>query len=117
MRIGWVMASRMPAIPLASVCRAAKPTTRPSTAEEARMPVATFSTAGNFDSASPMPTTMMVAKINRRTSRRRVFATGERSPPTTAWLSFSPRRASARSTISAITNVTTRIAAAVSVFS
>ena len=37
MRIGWVIASRIPATPFASVWRAAKPTTRPSTADEARI--------------------------------------------------------------------------------
>src|SRR5918998_11592 len=35
-RIGWVIASSTPATALASVARAAKPTTRPSTADELR---------------------------------------------------------------------------------
>ena len=55
MRIGWVIASRMPAIALASVCLAAKPTTMPSTADEARIPVATRLTDGNWISASQGP--------------------------------------------------------------
>ena len=59
MRIGWVIASRIPAIALASVWRAAKPTTRPSTADEARMPVASRLTDANCASASAMPNTMM----------------------------------------------------------
>ena len=48
MRIGWVIASRMPAMPLASVWRAAKPMTRPSTAEEASRPVAMPATLGDL---------------------------------------------------------------------
>ena len=83
MRIGWVIASRIPAIALASVARAAKPTTRPSTAEEARMPVATWRTGPNCQTANASPTTMISAKIRRRTSRSRVLATGDSSPPTT----------------------------------
>ena len=103
MRIGWVIASRMPAIPLASVWRAAKPTTRPSTADEARMPVASSADGGDLRGASATPIRTITAKISRRTSRRRVVATGDSSPPATASVSFLPRRDSARSTSSAIT--------------
>ena len=113
MRIGWVIASRMPAIPLASVWRAAKPTTRPSTAEEARMPVASLLIDGICAAASAIPIRMIVAKISRRTSRSRVAATGDSSPTPTATVSFLPRRDSARSTISAITRAPKRYAPAV----
>ena len=88
MRIGWVIASMIPAIALASVARAAKPTTRPSTAVEARIPVASRRAASNWASASAIPITMMPAKISRRTSRRRVVATADSSPPATAALSL-----------------------------
>ena len=60
-RIGCVIASRMPATAFASVWRAAKPTTRPSTAEEASTPVATRLTAANWLSASATPITMIAA--------------------------------------------------------
>ena len=54
-RIGCVIASRTPAMPFASVWRAAKPTTRPSTAEEARIPLATLDSSGKFDAATATP--------------------------------------------------------------
>ena len=50
---------------------------------------------------------MIAAKISRRTSLRRVVATGESSPPATATLSRSPRRDRARSTSRAPTNAST----------
>ena len=78
-----MIASRTPAIPLASVARAAKPTTRPSTADEARIPVATRRTESNCQAASASPMITIRAKISRRTSRRRVVATGDSSPPLT----------------------------------
>src|SRR4051794_38296204 len=114
MRIGWVIASRIPAIPFASVWRAAKPTTRPSTAEEASSPVARRLTDGNCASASATPSRMIVAKISRRTSRRRVTATGESSPAPTAWLTRWPRLVSCRSTSWANSTDRIRVAAAVS---
>ena len=61
MRIGCVIASRIPAMPLASVWRAAKPRTRPSTAEEARMPLATPDASGICDAATATPITRMSA--------------------------------------------------------
>ncbi len=51
-----------------------------------------------------MPITMMPAKMSLRTNRSRVVATGDSSPPATATLRRSPRRDSARSTSSAVTN-------------
>ena len=66
----------------------------------------------NWASASAMPITMMPAKMSRRTSRSRVVATGESSPPATATLRRSPRRDSARSTSSAITNASTTVTTA-----
>src|SRR5215210_2817304 len=113
MRIGWVMASRIPAIALASVWRAAKPTTRPSTADEARIPVATRFTDGNCASASATPSRMITAKISRRTSLRRVAAIGESSPFLSASPILCPRRASARSTSSAKAKASRIVATAV----
>ena len=104
----------MPAITLASVCRAAKPTTRPSSADEASRPVATRLTAGNCASASAIPITMIRKKISRRTSRRRVSATAEIDRPPTPSRKLLRRRAgSARSTSLAITMATTTVAMAV----
>ena len=60
MRIGWLIASRIPATAFASVWRAAKPTTRPSTADEASTPVATRLIAANWLSASASPITTIV---------------------------------------------------------
>ena len=59
MRIGWVIASMIPATAFASVARAAKPTTRPSNADEASTPVASRLTAANWLTASAMPITMI----------------------------------------------------------
>src|SRR4051812_43268313 len=100
----------MPAIAFASVCRAAKPTTRPSTADDARIPVATRLTDGNWASARPIPSTTIVAKIRRRTRRKRVSATGESG--SVSW-SRRPRRASVRSTSSAHRTASTTVATAV----
>src|SRR4051794_2781966 len=114
-RIGWVMARRIPAIPLASVCRAAKPTTRPSTADEASTPAAARFTAANCMSAKAIPITRMPAKTRRRGRRSRVSATAESSPWTwTKLASFAPRRASARSMASASVTVPISVSAAVS---
>ena len=55
MRSGWVTASRMPAIALASVWRAAKPMTAAAIALEARIVLATRSSSANCDSASATP--------------------------------------------------------------
>src|SRR5215210_977523 len=108
MRIGWVIASRIPAIALASVWRAAKPTTRPSTAEDASRPVASRFTDGNCASASASPSTRMIAKTSLRTRRRRVTATGE------SCSTRCTRRDSARSTSWAATMASSSVAAAVS---
>src|SRR5215210_6883599 len=108
MRIGWVVASRIPATALARVCRAAKPTTRPSTAEEASRPVARRLTEGNCASASAMPSRMMMAKISLRTRRSRVAATADSSSARRT------RRESARSTSWADAIASSTVAAAVS---
>ena len=100
-------------MPLASVARAAKPTTRPSTAEDASTPVATRRTESNCHAASARPMITISAKMRRRTSLRRVVATGESSPPRTRSPTLWPRRASARSTISAITKARTTVTIAV----
>src|SRR5918993_265369 len=73
MRTGCVIASRIPAMALASVCRAAKPMTRPSTAEEASRPVATLDTSGIWAAAMPAPMTKMSAKTSRLIKRMRVW--------------------------------------------
>src|SRR3954468_1318328 len=111
-RIGWVIASRMPATPFASVWRAAKPTTRPSTGLDASTPVATRFTAANWLSASIRPITLMPAEISRRTSRSRVLATGEIGPGM-AFASLAPRPEIARSTMCASTNAPTSVSTAV----
>lgn len=113
MRIGCVIARRIPAIAFASVCRAAKPTTSPSTADDASTPVATRLIAANWASASASPMTMIPAKISRRTSRSRVVATGESSPAPTASPRVRPRLAIARSTSFATTKASTTVAPAV----
>src|SRR3954452_4462952 len=102
MRIGWVMASRIPAMQLASVCRAAKPTINPSTADDASTPAAARLTAVNCISPSETPITRIPTNTSRRSSRRRVSATADSSPP--GWTkpaSLAPRRTSARSITSA----------------
>ena len=69
--------------------------------------------ASNWASASAMPMTMIPAKISRRTSRSRVVATAESSPPATAALMRSRRGAtSARSTSCAATNASTTVTTA-----
>ena len=80
-RIGWVIASRIPAIAFASVWRAAKPTTRPSTADDARMPVATLSElrelrggdgdADQEDHREDQPADEPQARARRRATARR----------------------------------------------
>src|SRR6476646_10201441 len=62
---------------LARVWRAAKPITRPSTALEARMPVARRENWVNLLSASAAPIARMITKISLRTRRRRVCADRE----------------------------------------
>ena len=91
MRIGCVIASRIPAIAFASVWRAAKPTTRPSTAEEARMPLATLDSSSKFDAASATPIRMMPAETSRRITRRRVFVAADSSPRVTSSPTLAPR--------------------------
>ena len=115
MRIGWLMAMSTPATALASVCRAAKPTTRPSTADEASTPVARRLTAANWLSASASPMTMIAANTSRRTSRRRVLATGESSAgaPGRTDRRLPPRLAIARSTTCASTTAATIVMMAV----
>jgi hypothetical protein len=104
----------MPAIELASVWRAAKPTTRPSSAEEARIPVATRWTDGNWLSANAPPITRIVTKTSRRTSRSRVSAIGDKSPPAIRVAARWACRLSSLLTISAIANVVTTMTSAVS---
>src|SRR4051812_27707756 len=83
------------------------------TADDARMPAAVRLTAANCISASVKPMTMIATKTSRRSSRRRVSATAESSPPRTDAASFVPRRTSARSTISAKAVANRIVAAAV----
>ena len=92
MRIGWVIASRMPAIPLASVWRAAKPTTRPSTAEEARMPLATLDSSSNFDAATRAPIRMIAGDHQPADERAAASRTGDSSPRATIAPTAPPRR-------------------------
>ena len=76
------------------------------------MPVATWRTGPNCQTANASPMTMISAKIRRRTSRSRVLATGDSSPPTTRCERPFPCRASMRSTTSATTTAATTIAMA-----
>src|SRR3954469_18892383 len=96
MRMGCVIASRIPAIALAKVWRAAKPTTRPSTADDASTPVAARLTLSNCIRPSARPITKMPTKTRRRSSRTRVSAATDSS-----------RLASARSIKSATSMATT----------
>ena len=73
------MKSMTPAITFASVCRAAKPMIAAAMALEARMLVASWSSAANWEIATAMPTTAIVASSARRTKRSRVSTTGSRS--------------------------------------
>ncbi len=80
MRIGCVIASRIPAMAFASVWRAAKPTTRPSTADEARMPFATLESSSKFDAAIATPMSRMHRRDQPPAPRRRVWVAGDSSP-------------------------------------
>ena len=60
-RSGWVMASISPATTLASVWRAAKPTTAAAIALEVSSARLTERTASNCESAMAMPTTITIA--------------------------------------------------------
>src|SRR3954454_16839536 len=106
------MASRIPAIRFASVWRAAKPTTRPRTAEEASTPAAVRLTAGNCISASATPITMIPTKTTRRSRRRRVSVTAETSPRETKPANFDARRTSARSMTAAMTSAISTVSSA-----
>ncbi len=66
----------------------------------------------NWASASAMPITMIPAKMSRRTSRSRVVATGDSSPPATATLRRSPRRGKGAVHQLAVTNASTRVTTA-----
>src|SRR5215207_512411 len=84
MRSGWVMASTIPAIALASTWRAAKPTTAAAMALEASTVEARRSRLVNCARASASPTTMIDASTTRRRKRSRVSTTGLRSGPPSA---------------------------------
>ena len=94
-------------MPLASVWRAAKPITSPSTADEARMPVATPCASGNLAAATPTPIRTITTNTSLRISRRRVWFAGESSPRVTTSPTRVPRLAMMRSTICATTNAIT----------
>ena len=94
-------------MPFASVWRAAKPMTRPSTAEDARRPVAILLASGIFRAAMNTPISTIPRKTSRRMRRRRVWADGDSSPRVTSSPTFLPRLAIARSTIWAMTNAIT----------
>jgi hypothetical protein len=83
MRRGWVIARMSPAIALAIVCRAAKPTMAAAMALEASTVSASRPSAVNCESAVATPTSTITASITRRRKRSRVSATGESSPPAT----------------------------------
>jgi hypothetical protein len=76
--IGCVTASRRPAAMLPSGCRAAKPRTRPITALEARMPVASRLISANWLRARARPMIRIETKTRRRTTRSRVLVVRER---------------------------------------
>jgi hypothetical protein len=96
--IGWTIASRIPAIALASVWRAAKPTTAAVIALEARIVRPTRSSESNSDRAIAMTMVAMTASIARRAKRRRVAVSRERPlSPVTSPASFVARRTRKRS--------------------
>src|SRR5690242_5718524 len=103
-----------PATKFASVRWAAKPSTATSSAPEARMLAITPESEVNARRPRNRPKTTIPATTSRRRKRRRVSATGLRSPPrVTAWASRAPRRAKSRSTPNAITSATPTVTAAV----
>src|SRR5918999_2943122 len=85
----------------------------PSTAEDARIPVATRLTAGNWLNASATPSSTIATEISRLTSRSRVLVTGESGSSATRARSRAPRLTIARSTTRAATTATSTVAPAV----
>ena len=79
-RIGWVIAISTPETRLAITWRPAKPMMMPSTAVEARTPVANRLIEVNWLSASATPIRMIARKSSLRISRSRVRASRESSP-------------------------------------
>src|SRR3954452_1538502 len=113
MRSGWVTASRMPATALASVWRDAKPTTAATIALDARNGATNVSSASNCAAPIAIPMTMIDTSITRRSTRRRVSASGVSAPPASRAATASMRRAIARSTTITMTAVTSSAISAV----
>ena len=101
-RIGWVIASRMPETRFAITWRPAKPMMIPSTAVEARMPVAKRLIEVNWLRASATPIRMIARKSRRRIRRSRVRASRESSPVSSRVAAWTARPISRRSTTIAI---------------
>ena len=78
---------------LAIVWRAAKPITRPSTALDARIPVASRWILAKLLSASAAPISRMTTKTRRRTSRSRVCGGARDAAPRVTLAATCPARA------------------------
>src|SRR5512132_2858322 len=111
-RIGWVMASRTPETRLAITWRPAKPMMIPSTAVEARTPVAKRLMDVNWLSASATPIRMIVRKSSRRISLSRVRASRDSSPVSIRMVAVTARPISRRSTMIAMRIATISVIAA-----
>src|SRR3954447_26725605 len=111
-RIGCVNATTTPATRLAITWRAAKPMMIPSTAVEARTPVANRLIEANWLSARATPIRMIARKSRRRIRRRRVRASRERSPVASRVAAVTARPIRKRSTMTAIAIATSSVIAA-----
>src|SRR4051812_43716445 len=97
----------MPATPLASVVREAKPIAAATIALDVSTDRARPSSASNCEIATKTPMKMIVASSTRRSTRRRVSTAGVIVPPASAAASVRPRRENRRSTSQAATTART----------
>src|SRR3954462_13011368 len=111
-RIGCGNATTTPATRLAITWRAAKPMMIPSTAVDARTPVAKRLIEANWLSARATPIRMISRKRRRRTRRSRVRAARESSPVSMRTAALMARPSSSRSTMTAIAIATSIVIAA-----
>ena len=91
---------------LAIVWRAAKPITRPSTALDARIPVASRWILAKLLSASAAPISRIATKTRRRIRRNRVCAARETLTSVTRPATWPARAITSRSTMKAVTIAT-----------
>src|SRR5687767_6289974 len=110
--MGCVNASSSPASGFASTCRAARPSTIPSTALEARRPAASLSSFVNSLSARKQPIRTITTNTSLRTTRSLVFAARETPASLTRPATWPACARTKRSTMYAIANVIASVIAA-----